>query len=1105
MSTTLEEARRYLRERSEQEQAQRFRRNLELVLLAAASVCIAVALWAAYRAKSAEFAAYADAVQRQQILDLNAHPDTTQLLPFLDEIRNPTERSFVADRISERLNRGPLSHVGELANLSVPRADVQGRHGLDDLAARLAERPQAENVSLLTRTEIHNLKPEFVVRTPQQFLRTFLLDISGFFVCFFALHVFWRMRRFQGDQMLLPAIAALCGMGLVLMIGLRDPLRDTLLFGDFCEGVFIGIIAMGAFSQFDYNRRLRRYSYIFVAATALLGLLLLFFGKGPGGSDAKVMLFHFEPVEVMRILIVLFLAGYLGENWSALRDMRAKSTWLAKTLRIPRIDYVTPVAAGVAVAILLFFVVRDNGPALVIGALFLVLYAIARKHVLGAVAGLCIIVAIFWVAHAVQFRTVADRIEMWEAPWRNTVSGGDQIAQSLWAFASGGTFGAGPGRGSTADIPAGHTDLIIATAGETFGFAGIVLIFGLYGFLIWRGLRIALNAASSYSYFLVSGLVLIIALQLILIAGGIVGLIPLSGVVSPFLSAGKTSMIANFLVFAIIAAVSSRKRPGAQVRDFGRPTYAAAAILGCCLLAVVAKCAYVQLTNPDAVIIRDAEVRYRNGALGLEYNPRLTAVLRELARGDVLDRNGLPLATSKWDTIEHHRAAYQQLGVNIDENVSKTDSRYYPLGPEFFYLVGDMRSGLQSFIQNNAIERTSRTRLQGFNDHLRLERLTDKHPLNASAPRVYDAPQYDYRELVPLVRYGLDSNRPEVKRFLARDRNVTMSIDAHLQMQVSDILKRHLEPQHLKGAVVVMDPQTGELLAAVSYPWPEPWQFALFRKNADRTLASDLQDRALFGFYPPGSSFKIVTAMAALKHDPNADKETFQCIPLGDGRVGNFVGRSRRPVRDDIQDHIAHGTVDLHKGIVVSCNAFFAQLGFHLGAAPLMDMAKQLDIPVEPNDSLALLRQKLPQASYGQGDVVVTPFRMARVAATIANGGTMPEGKWILDNSNTRTDENVQILDAASTGKIASAMRDVVASPAGTGKVLKNSPVAIAGKTGTAQLETGDAHAWFIGYAPYQPATAGKRVAFAVLVEHGQYGGKTAAPIAGEVVEAALK
>ena len=142
--------------------------------------------------------------------------------------------------------------------------------------------------------------------------------------------------------------------------------------------------------------------------------------------------------------------------------------------------------------------------------------------------------------------------------------------------------GSGPGRGSPALLPAGHTDLILAAAGEEFGFVGFVVIIGLYGILAWRSIRAALNAPDTYSFFLVTGLNLIVALQLILIAGGILGLIPLSGVVSPFLSFGRTSMVANFAAFAIILSVTNREVIGANQRNFAVPSYCIAGLLAFC-------------------------------------------------------------------------------------------------------------------------------------------------------------------------------------------------------------------------------------------------------------------------------------------------------------------------------------------------------------------------------------------------------------------------------------------------------------------------------------------------------------------------------------------
>jgi peptidoglycan glycosyltransferase len=326
-------------------------------------------------------------------------------------------------------------------------------------------------------------------------------------------------------------------------------------------------------------------------------------------------------------------------------------------------------------------------------------------------------------------------------------------------------------------------------------------------------------------------------------------------------------------------------------------------------------------------------------------------------------------------------------------------------------------------------------------------------------------------------------------------------------MRASEILERHLRPIGRKGALVVLDPASGDLLAAVSYPWPEPVQFAEFRANPDRSMEQDLLDRARFGLYPPGSSFKIVTATAALRANPDLANVTFDCHRLPDGRVGNYVGRSKRPIRDDVQDREPHGTVDMARGITVSCNAYFAQLGaLRVGAKNLWNTAQMFGIEVAHPNTPEKLQQALAQASYGQGQVVASPFQMARVAASVAAGGNIPQGRWVIDETNTRTNQPVPVLSPTLAAELGGYMRSVVTSPAGTGRMLKGNPIPIAGKTGTAELADAPSHAWFIGFAPYGPESqrgSQRRIAFAVLVEHGQYGGSAAAPIAGELVAAA--
>jgi Cell division protein FtsI/penicillin-binding protein 2 len=189
------------------------------------------------------------------------------------------------------------------------------------------------------------------------------------------------------------------------------------------------------------------------------------------------------------------------------------------------------------------------------------------------------------------------------------------------------------------------------------------------------------------------------------------------------------------------------------------------------------------------------------------------------------------------------------------------------------------------------------------------------------------------------------------------------------------------------------------------------------------------------------------------------------------------------------------------RAITVSCNAYFAQLGvFDVGAQKLHDTAQLLDIPA---GEVPELKKMMPFAAYGQGPVLVTPFKMARVAATIGAGGAMPQGRWILDESNPRTDRPREILAAVSASFVAQSMRSVVTS--GTARrAMAGLPISVAGKTGTAQLDEGQPHSWFAGFAPYEGDPA-KRIAFAVVVEHGGYGGSFAAPIAREILEAASK
>ena len=326
------------------------------------------------------------------------------------------------------------------------------------------------------------------------------------------------------------------------------------------------------------------------------------------------------------------------------------------------------------------------------------------------------------------------------------------------------------------------------------------------------------------------------------------------------------------------------------------------------------------------------------------------------------------------------------------------------------------------------------------------------------------------------------------------------TVRTRLQASVARILSKYATRSATgRAAAVVINPDTGELLALGSYPYPS---LTNGRPRAGKDDVEALIDRARFGLYPPGSTFKLVTATAALRQSASLHNSTFMCSLQGNGRVGAQVAGTL--VRDDVLDEHPHGKIDMHEGLVQSCNAYFAQLAVRVGPQSILDTANLLGISVARDDSVARLRATLPQAGYGQGDVVATPLRMARVAAAIASGGVLRDVRLEKDVAGAAVKRPERSATHVLVGQDAAAtlgrdLRDSVLN--GTGRSLRGHPWRIAGKTGTAEVHDGQSHAWFIGYAPYGPAE--KRVAFAVLIENAGYGGSAAAPAAGEIVTAA--
>ncbi|MFN7995691.1 MAG: FtsW/RodA/SpoVE family cell cycle protein [Bryobacteraceae bacterium] len=1008
--------------------------------LIGSSLLVALGLAFVYFGKTQNFADVSERLSHGDILNLNAVSSSDQLLPYLEVFQDHARREDVAGKMFAFLqSTRPLRNVGALSRL----------------------REQHKAILPLGK-----LKPLWLVRTPAQFRRDYLLWSALYMGGFYLVWFVWRARRFPADAAMLPTLHLLTGIGLILMVSLRDPLRDTLEFHKFALGVFLGclLLLLPVIRTFDY-RRFADFTYLpLLAALGLFGLLLRF-GTGPGGSDNKVNLGPFQPVEAIKILVVFFLAGYFARNWERLRDLRQKHL---KRFGVPRLAHILPVACAVAISILLFFILKDLGPALVLFFLFLTMFSVAHGRPWLAILGIAVMASAVAIGYRLgQPHTVVDRINMWLAPWDNNVHGGDQLSHALWAFSTGGTWGSGPGYGDPGMIPAGSTDLVLPAIGEEWGFAGVVTVFLLFGLLIYRAFRIALRAASDYAFFLGSGLASLLAFEMLLISSGVLGVLPLSGVVSPFLSSGNTAMLANFFIVALLLAISAGKTAPEGHELFRWPLRSAALTMAACAVLLLCFAFNYQVMHDREYLARDTHVFEEDGVKRAQHNPRINSIAREIPRGDIYDRNGILLATSNWKELEQRRPQYQALGIDLDQACSRLDSRHYPFGAVTEHFLGDLRTGENFHAENSSlVEHDSNQKLQG----------------------------YQYPELVSLVRYRHQPGNPALRSLLARDRNIRTTLDIRLQMRAVDIMRQHLaKAKKVNGAAVVLDANSGDVLAMVSMPELAP--------PATRNAApsnDELLDRARYGQYPPGSTFKLVTAMAALRLDPKLRDQSFSCRRLGDGRAGTIVTGWRRPIRDDIKDR-AHGTLKMEQAIQVSCNAYFAQLGTYVvGPQALKDTAELMEIYT---GDLAGLKQALPFASYGQGPLLITPLKMARVAATVAAGGSMPQGRWVTDESNSRRDTPRPIVPAEPAAFLAEAMRRVVAD--GTARrAMAGAPVSVAGKTGTAQVGEGEPHAWFAGFAPYDGDPA-RRIAFAVLVEHGGYGGQVAAPIAKDMVDAA--
>ena len=310
-----------------------------------------------------------------------------------------------------------------------------------------------------------------------------------------------------------------------------------------------------------------------------------------------------------------------------------------------------------------------------------------------------------------------------------------------------------------------------------------------------------------------------------------------------------------------------------------------------------------------------------------------------------------------------------------------------------------------------------------------------------------------------------------------------------------------------KGAVVVMEPSTGRILALQAYPDFDPNTVAENWERLRQDEDSSLVNRATQGLYPPGSTFKVITALAAVEYYSDWERFTYECT--GQAIFENKVIHC--------YNNRVHGMVDMKKAIATSCNCYFAELGKRVGAENIRKKAEDFyfnenyPFVLAHSISQVALQKKseeneIVETAIGQGKTLATPLHMAMVASAIANNGIMMK-PYVVDHiqyyngnaSKTTVPEKLkQVISVEESDIITDMMISCVAE--GTGTAAQIYGIEIAGKTGTAENATGNDHSWFIGFAPAD----NPQIAIAVMIENINQDG-SATPIAGKVLQASLQ
>src|SRR6266567_462998 len=406
-----------------------------------------------------------------------------------------------------------------------------------------------------------------------------LVPILGIIGILFAINFLLSFTFPKTDQVLLPLVGLLSGIGVLMATRLGPNLRpfpDPALGSRQLLWVILGLVAflVTLFGLRNMNW-LRRYKYTW----ALLGIILVGITlahslranlDSPTHDQLNIGPLNLQPSELLKIFLVIFFAAYLSENI----DIVSGGNLRLGPLRLPPFRQLGPIALMLGLALLLFLGIRELGLALLIYGIFLVMIYLGSGKISYVIGSLLIFFVLGFIGYALfsyvrsRFAVVGIDVTTWTAKSEDLyqkTGGGFQIVQGLIALANGGIIGTGIGLGHPTFVPVVQSDMIFTALGEELGLAGVFAIIGIYLLIIYRGYRIAMETTDTFSKLLAAGLTSIFAIQSIIIIAGNMKILPLTGIPLPFLSYGGSSIIANYISIGILLRISyntARERAG---------------------------------------------------------------------------------------------------------------------------------------------------------------------------------------------------------------------------------------------------------------------------------------------------------------------------------------------------------------------------------------------------------------------------------------------------------------------------------------------------------------------------------------------------------------